>query len=277
MPGGGFSPEFNYDATKPAGSTFGYDADNWMRSNYMHEDNALGIEHYSPGDDPDASEDDYGRHHYISLKEHAVKPDLSGSTSRTALYTKAGGLYVELADGTECLLYNLTTKCGDIPTGEIILFEKDTAVVGWTLLTNVDDYVVYITKGLAAGGEEGGNNKGGGTWTQVVHQHAGPSHAHTISHTHTTDIWATDKSGAIITEGATPRNSLRGECGAAHRDWIAPTQAGDAIAHAGKRETSSEPNPGTTGTEGSGSTGNPLNEGSSWRMPGRNFTRQQRN
>lgn len=60
---------------------------------------------------------------------------------------------------------------GDVPSGEIILFEKDTAVTGYTLLINKDDMVVFITKGTAAGGEQGGTDKIGGTWTQPNHAH----------------------------------------------------------------------------------------------------------
>lgn len=38
-----------------------------------------------------------------------------------------------------------------VPKNEIILFEKDTVVLGYALLTTVDDEIVYISKGSAAG------------------------------------------------------------------------------------------------------------------------------
>lgn len=88
----------------------------------------------------------------------------------------------------------LSWSYGSIPSGEIFLFEKDTAVTGYTLLTGFDDGVVYITKGSAAGGETGGTNKSGGTWSHSTHSHGGggnvgyhaltlseiPSHYHTL-------------------------------------------------------------------------------------------------
>ena len=80
---------------------------------------------------------------------------------------------------------NCSWGYGSIPSGEILMFEKNTAVVGYTLKTDVDDSVVYITKGSAAGGEFGGTVKSGGTWTQPSHTHTGPSHRHIIpTHTH---------------------------------------------------------------------------------------------
>jgi hypothetical protein len=93
-----------------------------------------------------------------------------------------------------------------IPSGEKILFDKDTAVTGYSLVTTVDDRLVFITKGSAAGGQTGGANHSSGTWTisgltKDAHTHPGPSHVHTMpthvhpgpshqhsgpSHTHTT-------------------------------------------------------------------------------------------
>jgi len=80
----------------------------------------------------------------------------------------------------------------DIPSGSIILFEADTAVTGYTLLTDVDDELVYITKGSAAGGEMGGIDRTDSSWTQPVHAHIitpdGSVHTHVIaddgSHNH---------------------------------------------------------------------------------------------
>ena len=67
-----------------------------------------------------------------------------------------------------------------IPSGEIILFYKDTAVTGYTLQDSLDDKVVFVTKGSAAGGEVGGAEHSGGTWTQPNHTHTGPSHWHDV-------------------------------------------------------------------------------------------------
>jgi microcystin-dependent protein len=70
-----------------------------------------------------------------------------------------------------------------VPKNEIILFEKDTAVLGYALLTTVDDEIVYISKGSASGGDPGGAVKPGSTWTLTV---TIPDHQHDVDHTHTT-------------------------------------------------------------------------------------------
>lgn len=70
-----------------------------------------------------------------------------------------------------------------VPKNEIVLFEKDTVVLGYTLLTDIDDEVVYITKGSAAGGVAGGTDRG--SWTLSFstsnHTHGMNSHVHTTS------------------------------------------------------------------------------------------------
>jgi hypothetical protein len=68
-----------------------------------------------------------------------------------------------------------------IPSGEILLFESDVAVAGYTLLVDQDDQLVYISSGGAAG------MKPGSTWTQPLHDHDFDisAHNHPIgSHTH---------------------------------------------------------------------------------------------
>jgi hypothetical protein len=52
-----------------------------------------------------------------------------------------------------------------VPRSEIILFEKDTVVLGYSLLTNATDGVIYYTSGSGAGGDAGGAAKPSGTWT----------------------------------------------------------------------------------------------------------------
>ena len=49
----------------------------------------------------------------------------------------------------------------DVPLNTILLIESDTALTGYTLLTNKDDDVVYVTKGSVAGGDAGGSARGG--------------------------------------------------------------------------------------------------------------------
>ncbi len=84
-------------------------------------------------------------------------------------------LFTSDAQGTLSYVY------GSVPAGETILFEDDTAVTGYTLETSFDDGVLYITKGSAAGGETGGTNKSGGTWTQSTHDHGGNTGYHTLT------------------------------------------------------------------------------------------------
>ena len=126
-----------------------------------------------------------------------------------------------------------------VPSGEIILFEKNTAVTGYSLLTTVDDEVIYITKGSAAGGETGATSKLGSTWTQ-------PNHTLTIdeipSHSHTRSFfWASTSFVPGISSGVLYASS---------NTLVAST--------------------GNTGGGGA------HNHGSTWRPKGRNFTRQQR-
>jgi len=135
----------------------------------------------------------------------------------------------------------------DVPSGEIILFEKDTAVTGYTLLIDKDDMVIYITKGSGAGGEAGATDKSGGIWQQ-------PDHTLTIdeipSHSHQIDL----KGG---------------------KDSIAAWNPGDPLIAASN--TSSKEEAGATLDILDTGGGQPHNHGDTWRPPGRNFTRQQRN
>jgi hypothetical protein len=73
----------------------------------------------------------------------------------------------------------------DIPLGTRVLFESNTAILGYSLFTDLNDRLVYITSGSGAGGEVGGSAKSGGTWSQPGHYHGMNSHTHTSSHYHT--------------------------------------------------------------------------------------------
>jgi len=79
-----------------------------------------------------------------------------------------------------------TLTFGTFPAGTKMLFYQDAAPLSWTILDTLDDKVVYVTKGSAAGGQTGGAVHSSGTWTQPAHNHTGGSHTHTgPSHTHT--------------------------------------------------------------------------------------------
>lgn len=130
---------------------------------------------------------------------------------------------------------------GDIPSGETILFDKNTAVAGYTLQTDIDDQLVYITKGSAAGGETGGTVYTGSTWTTPSHTLTTdeiPSHNHQIT-------------------GRMPRSGFSVE----HHQYNSrlPIQTYDT-------------NPYTSSVGG----GQAHNHGDTWRPRGRNYTRQTR-
>ena len=76
----------------------------------------------------------------------------------------------------------------DIPAGTKMLFYADTAPTGWTIDNTLDDKVVFVTKGSAAGGQTGGGVHSSGTWTQPGHQHTHAAFTLAInempSHTH---------------------------------------------------------------------------------------------
>lgn len=160
-------------------------------------------------------------------------------------------------------------KVGDVPSGEIILFEKDTAVSGYTLLTNVDDQTVFITKGSATGGETGGTLKSGSTWTQ-------PNHIHNVgAHTHTTG----DHRLAI---GEMPEHDHLsvGVCvyGAGYQcqgiDSLRNNYKRTGFERTYKTGNSLPHNHGPTGYSSGDTAGS--STANTWRPKGRNFTRQQK-
>ena len=154
-----------------------------------------------------------------------------------------------------------------VPSGAILLFESDTAISGYTLLTTQDDDIVYITKGSAAGGESGASAKVGSTWTQPAHVHSGASHAHlTSDHT--------------LTIPEMPAHTHPPQAGVV--GFMSST--GNGLGDSGN-QYSEYPNTGSTGGDGAHNHGPTLAGGTSdtgssasvgWRPQGRNFTRQQK-
>lgn len=72
----------------------------------------------------------------------------------------------------------------DIPVGTTMLIESDTQITGWTLETDIDDELVYITKGSGAGGDTGGDLKGTWTWpSHTLDITEMPVHDHGITQT----------------------------------------------------------------------------------------------
>jgi len=118
---------------------------------------------------------DHGEHVKCTLR---ATSDPTAVAAKGFLYTKDAGagaieLYYRDAAGniTKITAAGILNSIRDIPSGETILFEKNTAVSGYTLLTDKNDMQVYITSGSGAGGETGATDKSGGTWTQPGHAH----------------------------------------------------------------------------------------------------------
>lgn len=69
--------------------------------------------------------------------------------------------------------------------GTRAIFYQDTAPSGWTILNTLDDKLLYITKGSAAGGQTGGGVHSSGTWTLTTGSHVlitseMPAHVHQL-------------------------------------------------------------------------------------------------
>jgi hypothetical protein len=160
----------------------------------------------------------------------------------------------------------------DIPTDEVILFERDDAVIGYTLLIDYDDVMVYISKGSDAGGQPSGPTESSfGDWTSTSHTHTTsdftlqethiPSHNHSLgNHTHS-------YSGTVSLDGGNPGTPTYPMMD--NQDLSSGTI------------TTGGPSTNTSGQYGSG---NPHNHGAtdpgsiptSWRPESRVFTRQKR-
>lgn len=202
MPGTTHSPEYSFNEDRPAGDTKGYDADNWIRSNQKHVDGAYGIEHYAPSNDPDASEDDFGRHDFITLKKQTTKPDLSGSSERVAIYYKADGIYTESTGGTEIMLVSAGGANKAFPTDTVMAFGNNSAPTGWTRLTTGDTIYDAATNNamfcfaksgnIAQGGSNDPQAATTGSTTLTAAQSGLPAHGHTVTN-------ATYGTGAAMT------------------------------------------------------------------------------
>lgn len=139
---------------------------------------------------------------------------------------------------------------GDIPLGTTLLIDSDTAVLGYTIETDLDDMLIYVTKGSGAGGEAGGTDKIGGSWTQ--------------SHTHT------------VASGTVPGVAAHTHVGPGGLSFV--VRPGGQIEGAGDNATTSAVTGSNTGSSTSHNHGGVTGDatGDTWRPAGRNFTRQSR-
>jgi hypothetical protein len=174
-----------------------------------------------------------------------------------------------------------------IPAATKMLFYADTAPAGWTIDNTLDDKLVYVTKGSAAGGQTGGAAHSAGTWTQPNHTHTGPSHTHTgPSHTHTGPSHTHTTPAVALSIAEMPAHSHpgstadgTGHVGPANTQWhtrtgtvyygfnevssavaVASQGSGSTHAHgdtgAGGTGATGAEGTGATGADGTGATGN---------------------
>lgn len=218
-----------WDKTKPAGSTKVRLGDELIRENWDCLDDGLARNHTFPGEKGSTA----GEHTVIELVDQAGDP--SQEAGMIKIQNNAGALRVVYPGGSALPMES-------VPTGEIIVFEKDTAVSGFTLKTDKDDFLMFITKGSGAGGETGGSDHSTGTWTQPDHtltvaETGLPSHSHTYS------------------KGYNPKR----------QSW------GGSFEYLGNNTV------GTTSSVGGSGAVSAHNHGTTWRPKARNFTRQEKN
>ena len=240
----------------------------------------------------------------IKSKNGADSIDIEDSTGKATLKQD---LRIESGSDDYVLVSDSNGDCSfsprSIPKGNIFLFESDTAIIGYTLLTNVDDALVYQTIGSAAGGEAGGTFKSGGSWSIPS------SHNHTIptlgNHTHSPTNAVADvpshRHWLFTWEGGGINDPYDGYSINAistryikqkHTTGTYPDSGGvHSYELKGYNTTYGVPNGGVSSTTGSSSPHNHGNTGSAgshnhsagsssfgntWRPRGRNYTRQYR-
>lgn len=193
-----------------------------------------------------------------------------GQTAGTLIgvksFTKAGGVAFAaselVADEYYEAIYDLTNDrfelpinsiISDIPSGEKILFYKNTAVLGYSLLDTLDDKVVYVTKGSVAGGQTGGTVHSSGSWT--IGGLTVDAHEHAFIHKHAVprDGWGTggtDIAGRnLVSDGSDASQKASGNVDTVSQDSNSTDDA----------------------------TSNSITHAPSWRPAAYNFTMQERN
>ena len=169
-----------------------------------------------------------------------------------------------------------TYNYNDVPSGSIILFEADTAIVGYSLLVDQDDMIAYITKGSAAGGETGGSLKSGGTWSQPVHNHEIVTEA---SHTHTTPDHTLTIAEMPSHSHTLHDDGIKDYSGHADEGPLLDYNQCDTYSTTDSVGGGTAHNHGATGLAGGhdhgGATGDEATV-NTWRPRGRNMTRQQK-
>ena len=144
----------------------------------------LEVDHYF---DKAGTQADHGEH--LKLTLHAPISTPSNVANKGFLYGKDISSKIELhyldEDDNEVQLTNAgaLNETVSVPAASEMLFYADAAPSGWTLITTVNDKLLFITKGSTAGGQTGGGAHSTGTWTQPDHTLTTaeiPAHAHTV-------------------------------------------------------------------------------------------------
>lgn len=156
----------------------------------------------------------------------------------------------------------------DIPSSKRVLFESDVAISGYTLVTSIDDSLVYVDS-------TGGASKAGSTWSQ-------PNHTHTLSDTGTDHSHTLPSHVLTIAEMPSHRHSYyrpntnaQGLSGSTQiREFIRPTSTANSSSVGSNTGHTHDTD--TDGNHDHGGTTGGSNTASTWRPLGRNYTIQQR-
>jgi hypothetical protein len=153
----------------------------------------------------------------------------------------------------------LAVKYHAVPSGTILLFDSNTTITGFTVLTrspSSEDELVYAQITGTNGG--GGATRTGSMWEQPTHMHDQSQHIHSISHYHTFSGKQTGLSPAAIydTDGS---NEVFGY-----------------VQHRHNVSGNTDPATGNVVINSSITTSTDIEPRNTWRPRGRNFTKQQR-
>ena len=171
----------SWDKNKPAGSDLVPDVDDEIRTNNDALETALNLEHdFSTGGGQTGK-------HKFPVGTTANRPAAS-IAGRIYLNTETNS--IERDTGTDWVdIINSWASANNavFPSGTQMVFYQDTAPPGWTIQDTLNDKLLMVTKGSAAGGRTGGTSSG--SWTITGGSVTVAGHTLTIaempSHTHT--------------------------------------------------------------------------------------------
>lgn len=190
----------------PADSTDRKDGADAIRDLKLAIRERMAKDHYFVIDGTDA---DHGEHVKVTLRAGSAP---THAANKVMVYAKTVSDITELfakdSDGNEVQITG-GGKIQGFPAGTKTLFYQDTAPTGWTIDNTLNDKLVFITKGSAAGGQTGGGAHTTGTWTQPSHYHDIAEHTHDVYvYTH---AWGYSSGGATgyLTVGAADKATAR--------------------------------------------------------------------